>query len=85
MQPIKKINILLNLRNYLLTKGETGKQELEKLDWLYTHNLEQFKESIDIKLVINDKMHFCVRLSKKNDTEFNSDGDRLPRHTIDLN
>jgi hypothetical protein len=35
MQPIKKIKILYNLKNYLLSQGESGREDIEKLSWLF--------------------------------------------------
>ena len=83
LQPIKKINIIVNLRNYLLSQKEKGQNDLENLSWLFESDFNAFTEKVDMKLVINDKMHFCVRISRKVDNEYDSEGVRLPRHQID--
>ena len=76
---------MLNIRTYLLSKGEKGKVELEKLEWLFETGLEEFMETVDMKLVINDKMHFCVRINRKVKQEYDEEGMRKSRHSIDLN
>ena len=63
IQPIKKINVLTNLRNLILANGCSS--DLAKLDWLFIKRIQEFKDTVDTKFVINDKMHVCVRLNRK--------------------
>ena len=82
MQPIKKINILRNIKTYIM---QNQKENLQHLDWLFNASLEDFQNTIDTKLVVNDKMHFCVRINKKTDKEYDlQKGKRKDRHEIEM-
>ena len=82
MQPIKKINILRNIKTYIM---QNQKENLQHLDWLFNASLEDFQNTIDTKLVVNDKMHFCVRINKKTAEEYDlQKGKRKDRHEIEM-
>ena len=47
-------------------------KDLENLEWLFEAEIEDFMENqIDFKGVINDSMHFCCRINKVNEKEYN--------------
>ena len=60
-------------------------QDLENLDWLFEAEIDDFRELIDLKVVINDKMHICCRINKINEKEYNHRGERLERHECQQN
>jgi len=84
LQVMKKINILANIKEYLLQSNNL--KGLENLEWLFEADIEDYMEaSIDMKVVINDKMHFCCRINKVNSKEYNDEGERYDRHQCGLN
>ena len=62
LQPIKKVNIYVNLKNYLLRQGDRGKEYIDKLSWLFDSNSKKLHKLRDMKFTINDKMHVVVRI-----------------------
>ena len=61
-------------------------KDLENLEWLFEAEIEDFMENqIDFKGVINDSMHFCCRINKVNEKEYNKKGERLERHKCQQN
>lgn len=62
LQPIKKVNVYVNLKNYLLRQGDRGQEDLDKLSWLFDSDSKKLHKLLDMKFTINDKMHICVRI-----------------------
>lgn len=81
LQFMKKINILGNIREYMLKHKE---QEISKINWLFDLDFETLTLNLDIKMVVNDRMHFCIRLNLKNERDNSPDGERKERHQIEI-
>jgi hypothetical protein len=74
---LKKINIIGNIRSYLISKNNG---DLQKIGWLFDTDLEALVMNMDMKMVINDRMHYCVRLNLKNKRDNEPNGERKERH-----
>ena len=57
---------------------------MTKIPWLFDLDIKALRENLDMKMVINDRMHFCIRLNLKNEREYHTDGEvfgeRKERH-----
>jgi hypothetical protein len=53
---------------------------MSKIHWLFDLSLEDLTNNLDIKMVVNDRMHFCIRLNLKNKREYYRNGERKERH-----
>jgi hypothetical protein len=67
LQPIKKVNVFVNLKNYLLRQGDKGKADLDNLSWLFESSSKKLHKLLDMKFSINDKMHVVVRIKMRKD------------------
>lgn len=83
LKKMKKINILNNAKENLLQNKNL--EAIANLEWLFEADLETFEMEIDTKIVVNDKMHVCVRINKKTCKEYDENGERFDRHKCQLN
>ena len=57
---------------------------MDKINWLFDLDIQALKHAFDMKMVVNDRMHFCVRLNIKNEREYDLNGQRKDRHQIEI-
>ena len=77
LQLMKSINIISNIKDYITDQKP---ESMSKIHWLFDLSLEDLTNNLDIKMVVNDRMHFCIRLNLKNKREYYRNGDRKERH-----
>ena len=63
LQLMKSINIINNLEKYLTNNQP---DDLQKIFWLFNLEFEELTNNLDMKMVVNDRMHFCIRINLKN-------------------
>lgn len=78
----KKINIIKNIREYLLQNNEQHTRE--EIDWINASEFQSLKNEIDFQFIVNDKMDVCIKIFKKDEREYDSNGQRLDRHQIEM-
>ena len=63
LQLMKSINIINNLEKYVTNNQP---DDLQKIFWLFNLEFEELINNLDMKMVVNDRMHFCIRINLKN-------------------
>ena len=68
------------MKEALLQRND--KDALKKLGWIYNLKKKSMSE-IDIQITINDQTDICVRINKKDSSQYDNNGVRIERHLIE--